>query len=186
MVDKAAPAGLAAEAADKAADKAVDKAVAGGSAAEAADEAAAPGGSATARVEEEEFQLPTTPCLGEWRDKEGMYPNLSDLFPYGNEFTLQVLDVGITDQGKPTGKVLVTDGEYYVSAKLGLEGTRRRTEYIDWLKNQRVGIYSLIRVQETNGSPSSLIIVSFNVGHSNLFSYILCQGLSFISVFLFL
>ena len=177
-MDEAAP-GVSATAA-------VDKVTPGGS---AAVDSAAPGGSAAASLPagevcvvtgpagEEEFHLPTDPCLGEWKDKEGMFPTLSDLFPSGHEFTLQVLDVGITDQGKPTGWVRLTDGVFWLWAKLGLEGTRRRTEYIDWLKNQRVGVYSLIKVQETIGSPNSLIIVSFNVGHSNILSFILFQAL---------
>ena len=114
---------------------------------------------------EEEFMdgmedppLPTTICLREWVEKQHQFPTLTDLFPQGHHITLQILDFTLAE-GKPTGQVLLTDGEVTIPAMLGIDGTRKRKEYVDYLIQRRFGKYWLVKVTETEGPPTSLSIV---------------------------
>ena len=104
--------------------------------------------------------LPTTICLREWVEKQHQFPTLADLFPQGHHITLQILDFTLAG-GRPTGQVILTDGEVTIPAMLGAEGSRRRKEYIEYMVQRRFGKFSLVKVTGTEGSPTHLSIVSY-------------------------
>ena len=117
-------------------------------------------------LQEEQFMdvlepsfLPTTICLREWVEKQHQFPTLTDLFPQGHHIILQVLDFTLAG-GRPTGQVILTDGEVTIPAMLGAQGTRRRKEYIEYMVQRRFGKFSLVKVTGTEGSPTDLSIVS--------------------------
>ena len=120
--------------------------------------------------------LPTTICLKEWVEKEHQFPTLTDLFPQGHHVTLQILDFTLAE-GKPTGQVLLTDGEVTIPAMLGTDGTRKRKEYVDYLVQRRFGKNWLVKVTETEGPPTSLSIVRFIHLHNYTISKPICHSI---------
>ena len=113
--------------------------------------------------------LPTTICLKEWVEKQHQYPTLTDLFPQGHNITLQIIDFTMAE-GKPTGKVLLTDGEVTIPAVLGTEGSRRRKEYVDYMVQRRFGKNWLVKISETEGPPSNMSIVRYFLIPSRIYS----------------
>ena len=124
----------------------------------------------------EDPQLPTTICLREWVEKQHQFPTLTDLFPQGHHVTLQILDFTLAE-GKPTGQVLLTDGEVTIPAMLGTDGTRKRKEYVDYLVQRRFGKNWLVKVTETEGPPTSLSIVRFIHLHNYTISKPICHSI---------
>ena len=78
--------------------------------------------------------------------------SLATMLPSCGFFSLQVLDVKIVDN-KPTGEIVVHDGEFYVSAKVD-------QRYIPELMKRRWGRHSIIQVKSPSGLYDELFIVS--------------------------
>ena len=74
-------------------------------------------------------------------------------------FVLQILHFSLLG-GKPTGEVVVTDGEFTCKAMLGEDGSSKRKDFVDYLMQRRFGKYSLVKVCQTSGPPNALVIVS--------------------------
>ena len=112
--------------------------------------------------EEEQLQAPlyTNLCLGEWREHHLLHhPTLSDMLVPSTSFVLQILDFSLLG-GKPTGEVVITDGEFTCTAMLGEEGSSKRKDFSEYLMQRRFGKYSLVKVCQTSGPPHALVIVS--------------------------
>ena len=113
-------------------------------------------------MQEDEVQSPlyTNLCLGEWREHHLLhYPTLSDMLVPSTNLVLQILDFSLLG-GKPTGEVVVTDGEFTYKAMLGEDGSSKRKDFVDYLMQRRFGKYSLVKVCQTSGPPDALVIVS--------------------------
>ena len=91
-------------------------------------------------------------CLGAWREAQDDVGSLATMLPSRGFFLLQVLDVKIVEN-KPTGDIVVHDGEFYVGAKVD-------QRYIPELIKRRWGRYSIIQVKSTSGLHNELFIVS--------------------------
>ena len=102
-------------------------------------------------------------------EKHHKYTTLTDLFPQGHNITLQIIDFTMAE-GKPTGKVLLTDGEVTIPAVLGTEGSRRRKEYVDYMVQRRFGKNWLVKISETEGPPSNMSIVRYFLIPSRIYS----------------
>ena len=101
-------------------------------------------------------------CLGAWREAQDDVGSLATMLPSRGFFLLQVLDVKIVDN-KPTGEIVVHDGEFYVGAKVD-------QRYIPELTKRRWGRHSIIQVKSTSGLHYELFIVSilFSFWNTNL------------------
>ena len=111
--------------------------------------------------EEEEVTSKLTKCLAKWQDKSSRYPTLSSLLDRENDLAclhLQVIYIYM-EQGRATGDIIVTDGELYCTAKLGV------SRYLEYLRQQQWGLYSIISVRETRGGFNDLVIVSYSKIH---------------------
>ena len=102
-----------------------------------------------------------TKCLAKWQDKVAIYPTLTSLLDkeHDNAYVnLQVIHVKC-EQGRPSGHIVITDGELYCTAKLGIP------RYIQYLQQHKWGLYSVISVRETRGGLDDLVIVSYSSSH---------------------
>ena len=93
-----------------------------------------------------------TRCLLAWRQSEADIGLLSTMSPSCGYLLLQVLDIVFLDD-KPTGVIVVHDGEYYVTATVD-----RR--YLVELQKRRWGLFSILQVKGTSGLHHELVIVS--------------------------
>ena len=108
--------------------------------------------------EEEDGNSKLTKCLTKWQDKSSIYPTLSSLLDRKDDLAcihLQVIHI-YTEQGRATGDIILTDGELYCTAKLGI------SRYLEYHRQQQWGLYSIISVRETLGGFSDLVIVSYS------------------------
>ena len=84
---------------------------------------------------------------GKWQDKVAIYPTLTSLLNREDDnayVNLQVIHVKC-EQDRPSGHIVITDGELYCTAKLGVP------RYIQYLQQHKWGLYSVLSVRETRG-----------------------------------
>ena len=116
--------------------------------------------------------LPTDLCLERWRNNLEFYPTLSSMLDPPDSFICQIIDFSLFG-GKPTGEVVITDGQFSLKAMLGAEGSERRREYTGYLAQRRFGKFSLVKISETAGPPEELILVR-NIISPLSFGFVCC------------
>ena len=92
-------------------------------------------------------------CLASWRDNEEDIGSLSSMTPPCGFLTLQVIDIGLSPDGAPTGKIVLHDGHCYVSATVD-------PRYVVELKKRSWGMYSLLQIRSTTGLHTEFVVVS--------------------------
>ena len=79
--------------------------------------------------------------------------SLGSMLPSCGYLLVQVLEITM-EADKPTGEVIIHDGEFFVKATVD-------KRYVPELEKRRWGRYSIIQVKGTSGLHNELVIVGF-------------------------